>query len=271
MIENLQKDFNKLNDWYTMNELYISSEKTLHIDIAVPKMNIKEELHIVKHYGDCKNLNVKQSIKECNTKCKLLEKKKSALYLGVKIDQHWNFKTHILTIINKLRQILPKIYKIRNILSEKNKLIIYDAWIGSILRYGIEIYGFATDYLIQRLQKTQNKVLKVMFNNGTKLTTKEIYNKYEILNITQLRDFIVIINNYQSIDLKIGRNRNMNIDNIRSNKPLYTLPRWNNKYGKRNKQYYLPDIFNKLPRNMLNIEKRKELKKKLKDILLKNN
>ena len=62
----------------------------------------------------------------------------------------------------------------------------------------------------------------------------------------------------------------MNIDNIRSNKPLYTLPRWNNKYGKRNKLYYLPDIFNKLPSNMLKIEKRKELKKKLKDVLLKN-
>ena len=56
MMKHLQHDFNILVNYYIENELFISKEKTIQMDITVPKMKKFKEIWIVKHHGDCKNL-----------------------------------------------------------------------------------------------------------------------------------------------------------------------------------------------------------------------
>jgi hypothetical protein len=260
MMDNLQHDFNILNDYFVHNELFISKEKTLQIDITVPKMKPKEEIGIKKHYGNCKNLTKGQKY-ECHENCVHLEKKMSTKYLGIEIDMNWNFKPHIIALITKIRQIIPKLYQIKNVLNKTQKKTIYNAWIGSILRYGIEIYGHASEYLINRLQKVQNKVIKVIFGTNLKKSTSLLYKEYKILKFKELRNFIVVTRNYFCNKYKTYTNTALT--RMRGNKERYKLPNWTNVYGKRRKEWYVPKVFNELPENMLNFLSLDELKKEL--------
>lgn len=122
--------------------------------------------------------------------------------------------------------------------------------------------------MIDRLQKVQNKIIKILFGNGLKKTS-ELYKENKILKIIELRDYIIITTNYYSNKFK---NCNLNRKGrLRNNKPTYEIPRWNNKYGQRNKGWYIPNIFNKVPKNMLNFTTVKELKLKLKEHMTQNN
>lgn len=204
----------------------------------------------------------------CLSTCRVLDSKQNAKYLGLMIDSNWNFKLHIKSLINKLRQILSKLYRLRTILNEKNKKIIYTAWIESLLRYGIELYGFATDYLINRLQSLQNKIVKMLFGNKIDKTAK-IFKDKEILTVLQLRDQIVIINNY--FTNKHKKCNSEKLKRLRQHKHRFTMPRWFNKYGQRNKNYYIPKIFNRLDNNLLSFNSIRSLKPELKKFLINEN
>ena len=113
-----------------------------------------------------------------------IQKKQTAKYLGLEIDSHWIFKNHIIIkVITKLRQLLPKIYQLKGILNAKTKKILYESWVESIIRYGIELFGFTSNYLIERMQKIQNKIIKVLFaekeKNTEKKATCKIYKENE--------------------------------------------------------------------------------------------
>jgi hypothetical protein len=267
MMVNLQNDFNILNDWFINNELFLSEEKTIQMDIHVPKMNKYKECWIIKHYGKCKNL-ISSSLKsDCSVHCKKLEKKISAKYLGIHIDKNWTFKLHIEELKKKLRQMLPKMYRLRKILNIKHKKVIYDAWIRSILSYGIESYGHTSEYLIDKLQRVQNKIVKILFETKNKERTLELYKNNKIFKINELRDYIIMTKNYYSNQYKT---KTKNTDRIRLNKRKFELPLWNNVYGKRRKEWYIPYIFNNLKDNMLNYQSLKEFKDEIKNDFLNN-
>jgi len=154
---------------------------------------------------------------------------------------------------------------VKHILNNKNKKLLYDAWIESTLRYGIEIYGFATEYLIERLQKVQNKMVKILFGNGIK-HTEELYKEYKILKVIELRDYIIITNNYFSKTFKVTKLDK--IERLRRNTTTYEMPRWRNKHGRRIKAWYIPNLFNKIPPKMLQLTSAKEMKKIIKGYCL---
>lgn len=265
MIENLQNDFDLLNCWLIENEMYISKEKTLHMEITVPKMKATNENKIVVHGETCKFMKNNNKDVACNNSCSNLGTQTQTKYLGLILDSHWNFKLHCKKLMEKLRYILSKIFLLRNILNNKNKRILYNAWIESQLRYGIEVFGFATDYIINRLQKLQNKIVKVLFGNN-KDSTKQTYKKNEILTISKLRDLIIIKNNYFLNNHKKCTSEKQT--RLRAKSLRFEIPKWENKYGLRIQRFYVPKIFNRLPKELLMHSNIKNLKPELKKFLL---
>jgi hypothetical protein len=263
MMKNLQYDFNIVNDFFIKNELFISKDKTLQMDITVPKMNKKKEIWIKKHHGECKNLEQNDGTTNCNEQCSNLQKKLTTKYLGVDIDIHWNFKEYITGIIKKLRQLIPKLYKLKYTLSKNQKKIMYDAWVGSIIRYGIEIYGHTSEYLLQRLQTVQNKLVKVMFGTNKKNErTSKLFKEKKIMKIVELKKFILATKNYYTNLYKI---KSKSLSKLRGNKRIFEMPQWRNHYGKRIKKWYIPELYNELPNEMLNYATLNEFKICLKE------
>ena len=154
----------------------------------------------------------------------------------------------------------------KNVLNRKNKLSLYYAWVESILRYGIELYGVAPDSYVNRLQKTQNKIVKVLFKNKTETKTSDIYKSENILNIKQLTSFVCICNNFFTMKFKAVTPAKSAV--FRKTTYRYDVPKFNNEYGKRTRDYIIPVIFNKLPNYILATDKLGRLKRELKKHLI---
>jgi hypothetical protein len=261
MMANLQTDFDSINAWFIENEVYISETKTVNMTIKTPHMKTIQKVLIYIHSDNCKYL--KLGVKgACSKTCTAVEDCVSSKYLGLTIDSNWKHTVHIEGLITKLRQQIPKLYQVRNILNNKNKLMLYYAWVESHLRYGIEVFGFAQDYLVQRLQRVQNKIVKLLFKTNDTQSTKELYKKFGILNIRKLRDYIVVQNNFFDNEFKTVKTKQVGF--LRDTSLRLNVPLWRNQYGLRNRQCYVPKIFNNLPQNVKSITNFNTLKRELK-------
>ena len=135
MIKKLQGDFNEIMSWCDTNELFINEEKTQFMCVASKnKKKLVTNKKIFFHKSGC-------SEKDCQ--CGNVIEVQDTKYLGLVVDTKWSNKKHIELVIRKLRQMMPKLYKLRSFLDTKNKIRIYSAWIESTLRYGIQAYGQA--------------------------------------------------------------------------------------------------------------------------------
>ena len=139
----------------------------------------------------------------------------------------------------------------------KNKKVIYEAWIKSHILYGIAIYGNAKDKEIKRLQKIQNKLVKILFANKYCFKTKKLSIKHQILDVKQLWTYWVVLKNF--FKMKEVKNKLESVKTYPTTKkfkPLMTK----NKFGEKSMGYYVPHTFNKLPGNCWGIKSYKNLK-----------
>jgi hypothetical protein len=255
MMELLQEDFNSICEWCMDNEVFISETKTQCMCIKSPCRKITQIRNIYFHLPSC-------NLENCVDKCPKLPDTKEAKYLGFIIDSKWTYIKHIENIIIRLRKLMPSLYKIKYHLPINAKKILYFAWIESILRYGIELYGQATETQLDKIQKVQNKIIKILFKNTDEITAKEMYIKHNILNVRQLRDFIISCNNY--FNPKYKQVSVMKSDLLRKTSYRYNVPFAQNEYGKRTRNFVVPTLFNKLPFEMLHLQGIKKMKKELK-------
>jgi len=255
MIRNLQTDFNKICQYLTENDLYMSIEKTCFMNIKTSHMKLVNEdnMKIIAHDTDCTNHN--------GCICKTISKVKQAKYLGIELDNTWKFYNHIDNLTTRMRKVIPTFYRLKNLLNVKNKRQIFEALIMSICRYGCTIYGTTSNGLIKRIQQILNKAIKVLFNQDRQIKkTNTILKEQKILTFKQMMDYATLIHNYNKSTFKIPISRQ-----IRHNNNWLLEPFCRNSYGKRNQAFVIPHTFNKLPthlRKFTNIYKaKKEIKK----------
>ena len=85
-----------------------------------------------------------------------------------------------------------------------------------------------------------------------------IYRKEKILKIRQLRDIIIVSNNYFNSEFKLRSEDKA--EYFRKTIYRFDVPQIKNQYGKRTSKHKISTIFNKLPLNLLQITKMKEMK-----------
>jgi hypothetical protein len=164
---------------------------------------------------------------------------------------------------------MPLLYNLKNILNNKMKALVFDALVTSQIRYGIEIYGFGPNHLIDRLQKTQNKLVKILFASKYKYkSAKTLFKEFQILTIYKLRDYVVITNNYFNDVFKVKDSRKVNY--MREKTIRYYVPMIKNNFGMRCENYYVPRTFNALPDTLINLPTFHQVKRATKDWLINN-
>ena len=156
----------KVYKWLCINKLTLNFDKTNFIIFSKRPPNINLNLHI----GDTKIKNVA-----------------STKYLGLNIKQDMKWQIHINNVINKLNQLIPIFYSIRNIISTEKKLIIYNALVTSKINYGLELYGRKNTKWLCLLQKTQNKLLKILFQKNILYSTNSLHYNLKILKVIDLQ------------------------------------------------------------------------------------
>lgn len=91
-------------------------------------------------------------------------------YLGVTLDKDLKFDTHINRLVSSCNQKLHTLSKIRKFISEDVSIRIYKSLIMSVKDYGDVFYDCAPKTLVDKLQKVQNRALRIS-NLATRFTS----------------------------------------------------------------------------------------------------
>ena len=141
--QKLNEEFNNIINWIKINHLKLNYKKTNFL-IFSPKTNKFKTLQNLKYLGNNNNNRI--------------ERKTQYKYLGLMVDQDFNWKSHLLELQTKLSKSVGIIYRVRNILNKSSLNKLLHSLIISHVKYGIICYG--------RANKTSLKPIKILYNQA---------------------------------------------------------------------------------------------------------
>uniref|UniRef100_A0A2M4CV42 Putative reverse transcriptase n=1 Tax=Anopheles darlingi TaxID=43151 RepID=A0A2M4CV42_ANODA len=112
--------------------------------------------------------------------------KESVKYLGLHLDKKLSYKTHIYKTIQKCETHLKILYSLinrRSKLNRKNKLLLYTSIIRPTITYASAIWTSSAKSHKLKLQKIQNKFLKIILNLPPWHSTDKLHNLAEVEKI----------------------------------------------------------------------------------------
>ena len=211
----LTTELYNLSNWMILNQLTINPTKStiLVIQPTLRSIPIKIQLNID---DEC----VKSSV--------------YVKYLGMNLDQHLNYKSHIESIAKKVARATGILWKLRKFLPAKTLLNLYNALIKPHLLYGLVIWGPTVPCTTQQpLQLSQNNAVRAITGISR---FEHITTSFRRLDILKIHDFCKI-----EIALNMHKFKNDKLSNTFQN--YFTLPSNVHHYSSRSKlqlTFYVP-------------------------------
>ena len=215
-LANLEKIINSelkiLYQWLCSNRLALNIDKTNFVLFHSQRKTINKPVTILIN---------KKAISQVNY----------VKYLGVLIDSNLSWKYHIHELCKKISKTIGVLYKIRRIVNSHILSNLYYAIIYPFLIYGINVWGSASNHLLNPLLVLQKKFLRMktyndQYNELHQLPPSDpLFSSEKVLKIfdiykLQLGKFV-----FESIN-NIGPNQFHNIFN-----PVTTIHQHNTRYG----------------------------------------
>ena len=189
--------------------------------------------------------------------------------LGIKIDEKLNFEKHISEISRKAGGQLNTLMRLNKYLSTDSKRLAVNSFTLSNFNYCPLVWNFASSKLINRVEKIQERALRIINNdnissystlleNHKKTTIKvknlqilatEIFKTLQNINPSYIKDIFQISNNRTSSRLKY---------NIKSQSFKKV------KFGKKSLRILGPILWNSLPNNLKSISSINSFKSEIK-------
>ena len=156
-------------DWLILNKLTLNYKKT--------KYMIFQKKGISKRLLKKVNLNInKNNIKQVET----------FKYLGIILDNKLSWQEHIQSLQTKLAKFSGVVYKTRHFIPTKILMMLYNALVGSYLRYGIRAWGTCSPHLRNALQASQNKVVRALLFLPYRSNVQACFADLKILTIENI-------------------------------------------------------------------------------------
>ena len=113
-----------------------------------------------------------------------LTNKPESKFLGVTLDQHLNWSSHLNNLTLKLNKNLNLLKLSKNMMTSETKLLVYRSHLESHIHYGILLWGNgASTAQLMKLQKIQDKALQFVTNKKNVASNRKIL---QVLNITSM-------------------------------------------------------------------------------------
>ena len=151
---------NKLQTWINANELQINPEKSAII--------------VIPSKLTAKTTNLSIFYNEGPTNCF-----ESSKYHGANLDNKLNFKSHICIIENKVARSVGILSKLRYLFLSSALLLLFHSLTHPHLLYGLPLWGNANQSY--RLQRLQNKAIRIITDSKSRMSTNPQYYKLGIL------------------------------------------------------------------------------------------
>ena len=156
-VTKLQPALNRFSKWCTANKLTLNASKT-KLMIFGTRSKIKKAKNSVVRVGDTP-LQIVPTYK----------------YLGVTLDSTLSFNCQVNSTLSMVVYKTNLLSKIRKFLNEKVALKIYKSMILPYFDYGDVIYNTASKEGLDRLQRLQNRCLKICKNVNMRFNTEELH------------------------------------------------------------------------------------------------
>lgn len=156
----------KLRHWFQSNGLLINETKTN-----------------IMHFKARNNSDNQQF--NCNFKQTNAHK-----FLGVTIDENLNWKTHIQNLVNKTNSFRYAFRILIDHVSHETCKVVYFAYIESILRYGIIVWGNSTDF--NRLFISQKSIIRTICKAPFRESCRQLFIRTQILTLPSLYIFEIL-------------------------------------------------------------------------------
>ena len=113
-----------------------------------------------------------------------LERVRVATFLGVLIDEHFNWKPHIARVQSKLSKTTAILYKCSQIIDSCSMRILYCSIFLPYIHYCSEIWGNTYHSNINRIIIIQKRAIRLLFGAGRLDHTTPLFQRANILKFT---------------------------------------------------------------------------------------
>ncbi len=143
MAKQMNIDLKLLCNWLRANKISLNASKT---ELLIFRSNRKTIFYDIKIKIDGKRIFPSTSVK----------------YLGIYVDEHLNWTHHCDILSPKLSRAVGMLSRIRHFVPKSTLHNIYHAIFSSILNYGSIVWGQKINNSIKRIEKVQNKALRIL-------------------------------------------------------------------------------------------------------------
>jgi hypothetical protein len=197
-------------------------------------------------------------------------------YLGMIIDDKLKWKCHYENMYKNLIRQSSTFKFIKNYVPYKCKKQLYYAYVYSRINYGVEIYGIADKYLLDKLQRSQSRLLKILYNKDWYTPTNELHKNLNILKVEDIVKFFILkfVKNCENGDIPnifrgyFVKRKEIHDRNTR-NKERYDIPLYKYvNYGQRTLKFVGTKLYNELPTYITHCKNQKLYAKSIRKMLL---
>lgn len=232
---NITDTLTRISEWLKINNLKMNLQKTNII-------NFRNIHNTTKHKLDIIHNEVK------------IQETSETKFLGLTIDENIVWKSHVDNICKKLSSYAYALSKLTNIVNENTVIVAYHAYVTSTLRYGIIFWGMSTNNLL--VFRAQKRCIRSMFRLTQSDSCVPYFKKLKILPLPCLFIYELSIFVFQNKDLFSERI---------STRQKGRLQTPSNRTILMNKSVCVMSviIFNKIPKNIRDIDELTLFKKEL--------
>ncbi|KAL1446819.1 hypothetical protein WDU94_013966 [Cyamophila willieti] len=264
----IQEDLNTISIWLNTKDIFLNKDKTIMILFQNPMIarfrQATTEKMVKIHTNKCLN-NTTINMNSCQ--CTKIKHQKTMKYLGVHFDNNLKWKSQTQYIRNKLNSVAYQMFYYKDILPIYIKVMLYKTLCESILRYGIETYGYTTEENIKPIKSIQKRIIKsALYPFTSKEQRSERMKQNRILNFKNLHKFIIISKHYYEPIYRQIENSQYNTRNLH-----YITPIIRNNYGKTTLKFQVPSLLNTLPNRLKNIQNNNIMKQTIEKFYLEEN
>ena len=112
---------------------------------------------------------------------KLLTPSKWVKYLGIRLDEHLNWRPHVASVATKLRRANGALSKLRHYVPTKLLINIYHAIFASHIRYASQVWGLCDNSITHRILTLQNFAMRLITFSGPRNSATPLYAELRIL------------------------------------------------------------------------------------------
>ena len=222
-----------INDWLKCNKLSLNITKCKYMIFHMPQKRINQL-----------QLNIENTA---------IDRVKDFNFLGLTINEHLNWKSHIDKLSNKISKTMGVLNKLKHFVPINARIMIYNSLVLSHLNYCILAWG----YRCERITKLQKRIVRILSISKYNAHTEPIFKRIgllkvnDILTLQELKFYYKYENNLLPYYLQnLLFKPNIHSHAIRSQDKIY---QWRpmHEYARKCVRYNIPSTVNSTPTNII--------------------